>query len=658
MNNRVVEYSDSFRKELKELRELPDKPRRDESFTAIAQRIDRMAESGGGVSARDFERYIGRNDLLRVNYLERGVMAARAVCRIYVADPFGGGGEWGTGFLVSPRLLVTNNHVIKSSDTALRSFAEFGYELDMKGSFRPSKRFQLMPQLGFISDRDLDLTLVAVAERSEDGSAALLDYSFLRLNPNLHKVDEMEFVTIIQHPNGEDKHIAVRENEVIKIGDRNDSHLDNWLWYASDTAPGSSGAPVFNDQWQVVAVHHAGVPETRERDGIVEYQLTNNEWLVREEAERLPDDRVKWVANEGVRTSKLIAKVLELHSSQTERSPLVQEFLDDAMGVRTFPGTPSQESVVRSPILTTRAIESAPDQFSLERRRIPKIKMRPLSYYDGRQGYDLDFLGVTIPLPQLTDKALRFGSLTQVQGASDKVLRYTNFSVVFNEKRRMAFFTAVNIDGKRWVNLKRGNDEWYFDPRLPMELQIGDELYGSEPGNYFDRGHLTRRLDPVWGDMAALADEDTFHWTNCAPQYWEFNQGKELWQGLENFILYNTDQEDVRASVFTGPLFQDDDEEHRGVLIPQYFWKVVVVTDRGGKLYASAYVVSQKQFAKNIPFEKLPVGDFNNFQVSIGKLEQRTGLAFSNDVRAADVFKDGSGDRRLRSFGDIVHPRR
>jgi endonuclease G len=85
---------------------------------------------------------------------------------------------------------------------------------------------------------------------------------------------------------------------------------------------------------------------------------------------------------------------------------------------------------------------------------------------------------------------------------------------------------------------------------------------------------------------------------------------------------------------------------------------VIVVTDRGGKLYASAYVVSQKQFAKNIPFEKLPVGDFNNFQVSIGKLEQRTGLAFSNDVRAADVFKDGSGDRRLRSFGDIVHPRR
>ena len=658
MNNRVVEYSDNFRKELKELRELQDKPRRDESLTVIAQRIGRMAESGSGVSARDFERIILRNDLLSINYLERGLMAARAVCRIHVANRFGAGGERGTGFLVSPRLLVTNHHVIGSSDMALRAIAEFDYELDARGSLRSSKRFQLMPQLGFISDPDLDFTVVAVAERSEDGSAALVDYGFLRLNPNLHKVEEMEFVTIIQHPNGEDKHIAVRENEVIKIGDRNDSHLDNWLWYASDTAPGSSGAPAFNDQWQVVAVHHAGVPESRERDGIVEYQLTNNEWITKKEAERLPEDKVKWVANEGVRTSKLIAKVVELHTSQTERSPLVQEFLDDAMGVRTFPGTPSQESVVGPTILRTRATESAPDQFSLERRRIPKIKVRPLSYYDGRQGYDLDFLGVTIPLPQLTDKALRFGSLAQVQGASDKVLRYTNFSVVFNEKRRMAFFTAVNIDGKLSVNVKRGNDEWYFDPRLPLNLQIGDELYSNEPGNYFDRGHLTRRLDPVWGDTAELADEDTFHWTNCAPQYWEFNQGKELWQGLENFILYNTDAEDVRASVFTGSLFQDDDEEHRGVLIPQYFWKVVVVSDQGGKLYASAYVVSQKQFAKNIPFEKLPVGDFNNFQVSITKLEQRTGLAFSNDVRAADVFKDSSGDRRLRSFGDIIHPRR
>ena len=96
----------------------------------------------------------------------------------------------------------------------------------------------------------------------------------------------------------------------------------------------------------------------------------------------------------------------------------------------------------------------------------------------------------------------------------------------------------------------------------------------------------------MWGNLqeATEANFDIFHWTNCSPQYFGFNQGKELWQGLENYILYNTDQEDIKATVFTGPVFSKGDEEHRGILIPLYFWKVVIVTDATGKVYSSAYI--------------------------------------------------------------------
>ncbi len=226
----------------------------------------------------------------------------------------------------------------------------------------------------------------------------------------------------------------------------------------------------------------------------------------------------------------------------------------------------------------------------------------------------------------------------------------------------MAFYSAVNIDGKRWKNLNRGTDKWFYDPRLDESLQLGDELYGNEPvpgKNYFDRGHLVRRLDPVWGneDIAELANDDTFHWTNCSPQYKGFNQGQDLWQGLENYILYNTDEEDVKASVFNGPIFADDDEEHRGTKIPQAYWKLVVVAD-SNKLYSSAYIVSQKQYAKNIPFEELPIGNHNNFQVSVAKLEQLTGLRFSENVRNADVRIGNDEDLELQNFSDIDHPRR
>jgi endonuclease G len=287
----------------------------------------------------------------------------------------------------------------------------------------------------------------------------------------------------------------------------------------------------------------------------------------------------------------------------------------------------------------------------------------PTDYAD-RPGYDPTFLGALIPLPQLTPAALRFGTPAPVAGSDDDVLRYIHYAVVLNATRRLATVTAVNIDGARWINLERGRDVWRFDPRVARELQLGDEFYGNEGDvgrkGWFDRGHLVRRLDPVWGELAlaAQANDDTFHFTNCAPQYWGFNQGEELWQGLENFLLYNTDAEDGRASVFTGPVFGDADEVHRGVAIPQFFWKVIVVRDRAGTLFASAYVVSQERYARDIPFERLPVGTFNNFQVPLTTLEARTGLNFGDTVRAADVLRSGSSDVPLRSLGDIQHPRR
>jgi endonuclease G len=58
-------------------------------------------------------------------------------------------------------------------------------------------------------------------------------------------------VTIIQHPKGEDKQIALNANEVL-------GQLNQHLFYTTDTEPGSSGSPVFNKDWRVVAIHHAG----------------------------------------------------------------------------------------------------------------------------------------------------------------------------------------------------------------------------------------------------------------------------------------------------------------------------------------------------------------------------------------------------------------
>ncbi|HNH49996.1 MAG TPA: DNA/RNA non-specific endonuclease, partial [Myxococcota bacterium] len=288
------------------------------------------------------------------------------------------------------------------------------------------------------------------------------------------------------------------------------------------------------------------------------------------------------------------------------------------------------------------------------------VKVRPVAYYNGRGGYNADFLRQTIPLPRLS--AALAADVVPVQGSAGGELKYEHFSVVMSKSRRLAFYTAVNIDGAQSKSIGR-DDEWYFDPRIPMEYQVGNDFYSNEPTvpggqqkNYFDRGHLVRRLDPVWGDSATQtrANEDSFHWTNCSPQFWQFNQSNDFWQGLENFILTNTDNDNLKATVFTGPLFAEDDTEHRGVQVPRAYWKVVVVAD-GNRLYSSAYIVSQERWVRDIPFEVRPVGTFKNYQVSLKKLEDLTRLDFGSTVRNAEVFQGEL--REVRGLGDLKLPR-
>ena len=51
----------------------------------LLPRLQRMAESGGAISPRDLERILGnQSDLMDLNYLRRGLRAARPVCRIEV----------------------------------------------------------------------------------------------------------------------------------------------------------------------------------------------------------------------------------------------------------------------------------------------------------------------------------------------------------------------------------------------------------------------------------------------------------------------------------------------------------------------------------------------------------------------------------------------
>ncbi|MFN9660527.1 MAG: lipase family protein, partial [Cyanobacteriota bacterium] len=106
-----------------------------------------------------------------------------------------------------------------------------------------------------------------------------------------------ETVNIIQHPNCEPKQMAIRHNQVVDA-------LELFLHYQTDTDPGSSGAPVFNDQWEVVALHHSGVPKRNDKGEV----LTSDGRLWQE---WMGEQRIAWLANEGVRVSRLVRHIRE-----------------------------------------------------------------------------------------------------------------------------------------------------------------------------------------------------------------------------------------------------------------------------------------------------------------------------------------------------------
>ena len=212
------------------------------------------------------ERILDRNMLLGIQYLDSGRLAARTVARVLVRDGSERTTGHGTGSLVAPELFLTNNHVVGSVKEARRSRLQFDYQSGADGRMLPPATFALDPDAIFITSPidALDFTLVGVKITSDDGRP-LSDFGYNRLGALTGEVVAGENVTIIQHPNGEPKQIALRENLVIKLP----REEDRFLHYQTDTTPGSSGSPVFNDQWEIVALHHAGAPRRNENEQIL-----------------------------------------------------------------------------------------------------------------------------------------------------------------------------------------------------------------------------------------------------------------------------------------------------------------------------------------------------------------------------------------------------
>lgn len=184
-----------------------------------------------------YEKVIGLNNLLSIAWLGQGLKLAAPVARIVLGE------DSGTGFLIAPDLLLTNNHVLPSPEVAAQCVAEFNYQVNWAGVMEPVRRYVFDPT-HFKTSTELDYTIVRVKE----GPGELYGYIDLGSRADVAVND---FVSIIQHPMGGPKQVCLTDNKVAAV-------FGDLVQYSTDTEPGSSGSPVFNQSWQIVALHHRG----------------------------------------------------------------------------------------------------------------------------------------------------------------------------------------------------------------------------------------------------------------------------------------------------------------------------------------------------------------------------------------------------------------
>lgn len=686
-----------------------------------------FAETGDVQKAEiGLERIIQGNDLDSINYLAKGTAASRSVCRIQLRDLRSNLLGYGSGFMIGPGLMLTNHHVFGKPSDAANSIADFNYELDISGQERVPVRFGFEPGKFFYANDRLDFSIVAVAPTSLSGGEHLEDWGWLPLSGAPGKADPGEYLTIVQHPSGQMKQVCVRENKLLK-------YVGDFVWYNTDTTAGSSGSPAFNRFWQVTALHHSGVPRkdargrTLTKDGKV--------WDA-----SMDETSIDWIANEGIRISAIVADLKISVGSHPLIKPVLDEeepptrheiektpqpvvptpFGANLWFEQSVDGTSLvvpvrvplpmlRKEIPMPPIPGLGGHGGAPNgnvQNGGKPLIVPPVGLLPrISAKNGlpmeavhidqstlksRPGYKANFLGTgkfSVPLPKIP-AALK-SRVAMLKGRSKQSeLKYFNYSVVMNKERGLAFFSCVNIDGGQQQDVgKREGDSWLRDPRIDDDAQIGNEFYRKQATfeadrskNPFDRGHLVRRLDATWGDTVAAAKEhgdDSFHFTNCSPQFFSFNQGKQLWAGLEDYTRDILLEGEEKGIVMNGPVFDGPDADgsdlpnpagrpHKdpsfgGVQIPKYFWKILIRRDKDDDvLKATAFLMSQRKLVMEIDriqeaemLERMSEEDVSVFQVAIADLTKLTKLDFGNLADADSHEATSIGPRRIESYEDI-----
>ena len=589
----------------------------------------------------------------------------------------------GTGFIVGPGLMMTNRHVAEL----------FAQGLGTKNlAFKPGESAAIDFKREFQSTESISLVVEAVLMIHPYWDMAILKVTGLPtsvkpLNLSVSSPEELNAreVAVVGYPAKDLRNDSKVQDDIFqgvynvkrlhpgRVRERKPCRsfgkMVSAMTHDCSTLGGNSGSALIDvTTGEIVGLHFAGV-YLEDNFAVPTYELARDARVVdlgvnfQGHVARTSNWASFWNEADGSEAAKPTTNTDS--SNQQSQHTLATV---PAQAVATFT-IPLQLTVsIGTPVLGNSATVTVNGQSTVSADDSVEVEKVPVIFpdLDLRKGYQSNFLGLSggkkVPMPKLTAKGL--GLAAKLDDGSP-FLNYHKFTVVIHKKRRLALFTAANVDWRteaRTIDGRKpsrmvlngfiGNEkeDWVTDPRIPQQDQLPDYFYAKDDGA-FDRGHLVRRDDVAWGETfedMQKGNGDTFHTTNCSPQTAEFNQSKYddfNWGALENMVTKQTRTE--RVCVLSGPVLDPDDKFFHGLVksglkvsiqIPSRFWKIIIANQEG-KPAAFGFLLDQDLSKVDLHDELVVPDVWKQFMRPISEIEgYLNGLATLGAIKDWDQF--------------------